>query len=47
MVSLAIVKLCYLTYLAVATFQPKIKDKMRYGAVVIGDLILVEAFIES
>ena len=47
MVSLAIVKLCYLTYLAVATFQPKIKEKMRYGVVEISVLILVVALIES
>ena len=46
-VTLAIVKLCYLTYLAVFTFQPKIKEKKRYGALVVGDLILVVAHTES
>lgn len=46
-VNLAIVKQCYLTYLAVATFQPKIKENMRFAAEVIGDLILVEAVLES
>ncbi len=47
LVNLAIVKLCCLTYLAVATFQPKIKENMRYCVVVVLVLILVVVDLES